>query len=94
MTTVTTAAQRRAILANAHAAYLATGKPTTRKERNAKYDVLEDALRASNAITKTDQLYDVYQDGTTLCIRIAVLDADDFDVIELDAYGNTLRGQE
>lgn len=95
MTTETTAAANRRILANAHATWLATAKPTTRKETRAKCDALETALRAAGAIAETDQLFDVYQDSTTtLCIRIDVLDADDFDVIELDAYGNTLRGKE
>ena len=87
----TDASQRRTILANAHAAWLAA----TPKKDKAKDDALETALRAAGAIAETDQLFDVYQDSTTtLCIRIDVLDADDFDVIELDAYGNTLRGQE
>lgn len=91
MTTETTASANRRILANAHAAWLAA----TPKKDKAKANALQTALRAAGAIAETDQLFDVYQDSTTtLCIRIDVLDADDFDVIELDAYGNTLRGKE
>lgn len=89
MTTVTnptSAAQRRAILANAHAAYMATRK-------NPKVDAvhnLKQALMQTGNAQITDWVKDVRLEGTTI---VAVIDmATSVEVIELDAYGNTMKG--
>lgn len=92
MTTVTSpskapngpaAAQRRAALANAHAAWFATPNKATANI------ALHSALVAANYIESVDQIT-TRLDGTTIEILV---DADDFvEVIALDAYGNTLKG--
>ena len=86
MQTKTTAAERRAILANAHAAWIATSKdPKVDAIHN-----LKQALVQTDYIASHDIITDVRLEGTTVCIFI---DCDDFkEGIELDAYGNTLRG--
>ena len=85
MTTTLTAQQSRTILANAHAAWIATAD---KKDTNP----LRRALVAAGYIETTDLLEEVWMEGTTICIRV---DADGFfETIELDAYGNTLRGKE
>lgn len=88
MTTTLTAQQGRTILANAHAAYLAT-------RMNPKVDALHNlkqALVQVDFIASHDFIKDVRLEGTTIWILI---DADDFEeALELDAYGNTLRGKE
>lgn len=85
-TTLNTAANRRRILANAHAAWIATSKdPKVDATHN-----LKQALVQTNYIASHDMITDVRMEGTTVCIFI---DCDDFkEGIELDAYGNTLRG--
>ena len=84
MTTVH-ASQRRTILANAHAAWHATAN---KKDTNP----IRRALVAAGYIESTDLLEEVWMEGTTICVRV---DADGFfETIEIDAYGNTLRGQE
>ena len=87
MTTLT-AAQTRALLANAHAKWIATSK-------NSSIDAvhnLKQTLVQTNHMESHDVITDVRMDGTSICITI---DADDFvEAIELDAYGNTLRGAE
>ena len=86
LATLNTAANRRRILANAHAAWIATSK-------NPKVDAihnLKQALVQTDYIASHDMITDVRMEGTTVCIFI---DCDDFkEGIELDAYGNTLRG--
>jgi hypothetical protein len=84
MTTVpSTAAQRRAILANAHAAYMATA------DKGAAKVALYNVLVEGDHIASTDQIM-VRMNGTTIEILV---DADDFvECLELDAYGNTLKG--
>jgi hypothetical protein len=85
MTTLT-AAQRRAILANAHAAFL-NATPGYPIERNA---ALNDALLTTGFVERTDNLCNFRLEGTTVCVTV---DADDFqEGIELDAYGNILKG--
>jgi hypothetical protein len=84
MTTVQ-AAQRRAILANVHAKYFSS--------RRTGDDSLAVAcaLTAANVISSTDRIVDITFEGTTLVVHI------DYDktleAIELDAYGNILRGE-
>ena len=85
MTTAQTAAQRRAILANAHAAWIATADKTNTNP-------IRRALVAAGYIEYTDLLEEVWMNSTTICIRV---DSDGFfETIELDAYGNTLRSKE
>lgn len=87
MTTLT-AAQSRTILANAHAAWIATSK-------NPKIDAthnLKQALVQTGFAESKDWVKDVRTEGTTIVI---VIDFDEgVELIELDAYGNTLRGKE
>lgn len=84
MTTVQTAAQRRAILANAHAKYF-----SSRRTGDDSLAVAR-ALTAANVISSTDRIVDITFEGTTLVVHI------DYDktleAIELDAYGNLLKG--
>lgn len=82
MQTKTTAAQRRAILANAHAKYFASRSSTT------DIAALQKALVDANLIALTDSVINTTWDGTLLLVTIDI----EFDVIEIDAYGNTLRG--
>lgn len=78
-----TAAARRAALANAHAAWFAT------PNRPAADIALHAALVTANYIESVDQIT-TRLNGTTIEILV---DADEFlEVIELDAYGNTLKG--
>lgn len=86
--TTTTAAGNRRILANAHAAWIAT-------RMNPKVDAihnLKQALVQAGFAESTDWVKDVRMEGTTIVI---VIDFDEgVELIELDAYGNTLRGKE
>ncbi len=83
MTTLT-AAQRRAILANAHATYLASHHPVAATAN------LGQALKQTDMIGVADTVTEVQLDGTT--VRVFV-DCDDWiEVLELNAYGNVLRG--
>lgn len=84
MTTIaSTASQRRAALANAHAAWFATSHKATANI------ALHAALVKANHIESVDQIT-TRLNGTTIEILV---DADDFkECIELDAYGNTLKG--
>lgn len=86
MTTVMAASQRRTILANAHAAWHATRMtPAFDAVHNLKQSLVQ-----ANYMASHDIIADVHLDGTTICIRI---DADDFfENVEIDAYGNILRG--
>lgn len=83
---MTTAANRRKALANAHAAWMATSKnPNVDAVHN-----LKQALLQQGFVDATDILEDVSMDGTSIVMRI---DFDEgFEVIELDAYGNILQG--
>lgn len=83
---MTTASERRQALANAHAAWIATSKnPAIDAVHN-----LKQALLQQGFVDATDILEDVTMDGTTICIRI---DFDEgFEVLEIDAYGNTMQG--
>jgi hypothetical protein len=86
MTTVTlTASQRRTILANAHATFL--GDTRQRAER---YKALLTALHFASAIAPEETISAAQLEGTTLCVRIQPSQ----DLMEIDAYGNTLRGAE
>jgi hypothetical protein len=81
---MTTASQRRAILANAHAKYFNSHRNTD--------DVLAvaRALTETNYISSTDRITSIEMDSTTLCVRI---DYDEtLEAIEIDAYGNVLKG--
>lgn len=78
------AASRRAILANAHAAFYAA-TPHHPNERNA---AMEEALKLTNTIHEDAEIADITKDGTTLLITLYGT----FEVIALDAYGNTLKG--
>jgi hypothetical protein len=80
--TPTSAAERRAILANAHAKYFAS-----RRTGNDSLDVAH-ALTRANVISSTDRIVDIVFDGTTLVVTIDP----ELDVLEIDAYGNVLRG--
>ena len=82
MTTSTTAAQRRAILANAHAKYFSSHRAIVDSQAVAK------ALVDANLIALTDRIVDIMFDNTSLLITID----ESFEVLELDAYGNVLRG--
>jgi hypothetical protein len=82
MMTTVTAAQTRAILANAHATYHA-GHP----DINATSKLVQ-ALKQTNMINATDSVWDIQNDGTTLLIILQSRE-----MLELDAYGNILRGQ-
>ena len=84
MTTLT-AAQRRRILANAHARYF-----NSRRSGNDAV-ALAKAFKEANCMGQGDLVVDVQMDNTTIVVTI---DTDDnFRVtVELDAYGNTLRG--
>ena len=87
MTTVmlnTRAASRRAILANAHAAFYAA-TPAHPNERNA---AMEDALKLTNTIQEDAEIADTTKEGTTLLITMYGT----FEVLALDAYGNILKG--
>ena len=83
---MTTAADRRQALANAHAAWIATSKnPAIDAVHNLKQVLVQQGFADS-----TNILEDVTMDGTTICIRI---DFDEgFEVLEIDAYGNTMQG--
>lgn len=87
MTTVQTAAQRRAILANAHAAWHATRmNPAIDAVHN-----LKQALVQADMIASHDFIADVRLEGTSIQILV---DCDNWrEVLELDAYGNVLKGQ-
>lgn len=78
MTTVT-AQQRRAILANAHAAYFGS-KRTQQDASN-----LQIALTQNQIITKP--ITSVHMDSTSIVIVLSD------ETLELDAYGNILRGE-
>lgn len=86
MPTTQTAASRRAILANAHAKWIATSK-------NSAIDAvhnLKQSLVQVDQIELTNTITDVRMDGTTICITV---DCDDFvELMELDAYGNIISG--
>ena len=81
--TTQTAASRRAILANAHAKWIATSK-------NSAIDAvhnLKQALVQGNLVQVAEMIVNVRMDGTTVRIEF-----DNDYIIELDAYGNTHRG--
>lgn len=81
MTTLT-AAQRRAILANAHAKYYYCPIPAGRDA------VFEELLRAADVIPSALKVTEITQEGmTTLLIKLS-----DGSAILLDAYGNMQRG--
>ena len=83
MTTMT-AAQRRAILAYAYTLWRASENSVAAR------NTLAQALKQTDMIAITDTVTEVWLDGTTISIFI---DCDEFEeVIELDAYGNTLKG--
>ena len=86
LTTLNTAANRRRIRANAHAAWIATSKdPKVDATHN-----LKQALVQTNYIASHNMITDVRMEGTTVCIFI---NCNDFkEAIELDAYGNTSKG--
>lgn len=85
----TTAAQRRAILANAHAAWFNSSNKIHDRMQYTKD--IKAALVETNMIALTDEIVDVRLEGTTVCV---FLDCDDWrEVLELDAYGNVLKGQ-
>jgi hypothetical protein len=80
----TNAAQRRAILANAHAKYFASHRTGDDSLAVAR------ALTAANVISSTDRIVEITFEGTTLVVHI---DYDkELEAIEIDAYGNTVRG--
>lgn len=82
MTTLT-AQSRRALLANAHAAWIATSKdPDVDAVHN-----LKQALVQGNLVQVAEMIVNVRMDGTTVRIEF-----DNDYIIELDAYGNTHRG--
>lgn len=87
MTTVQTAAQRRTILANAHAAWHATRmNPAIDAVHN-----LKQAFVQTDMIASHDFIADIRLDGTSIQILV---DCDDWrEVLELDAYGNVTKGQ-
>lgn len=88
MTTVQTltAAQRRRILANAHAAWHATRmNPAVDAVHNLRH-----ALVQTDTIASFVTIADVHLEGTTICVRIDCGDYNEH--LELDAYGNILRG--
>lgn len=81
MATLTTlsASGLRRTLANAHAAFLA-------KSNALPCLALEEVLRATRVVTEEAFLVNVTMAGTTICCQF------EDEVIELDAYGNFLRG--
>ena len=82
MTTLT-AQSRRALLANAHAAWIATSKdPDVDAVHN-----LKQALVQGHLVQVAEMIVNVRMDGTTVRIEF-----DNDYIIELDAYGNTHRG--
>ena len=84
MFTAQTSAQRRAILANAHAKYF-----NSRRTGDDSLAVSH-ALTRANVISGTDRIVEITFESTTLVVRIDHDKA--FEAIELDAYGNILRG--
>lgn len=82
MTTVQTAAQRRQILANAHAKWMAQDSVIPSL-------ILEKTLMEVGTISEDDFVVEVGTDGATT-IQILL---DTGERLELDAYGNVLRGQ-
>ena len=84
-TTLNTAANRRRILANAHARYF-----NSRRSGNDAV-TLAKAFKEANCMGQGDLVVDVQMDNTTIVVTI---DTDDNfrETVELDAYGNTLRG--
>lgn len=85
ITSQTTAAQRRAMLANAHARYFNSRRSGDDAVALAK------AFKEANCMGQGDLVVDVQMDNTTIVVTI---DTDDNfrETVELDAYGNTLRG--
>lgn len=83
-TTLNTAANRRRILANAHAAYYSA----TPKYPNERIAAMEEALKEVGRIDKDAEVCDITKDSTTLLITLY----NSFQVISLDAYGNTMMG--
>lgn len=80
----TTAAQRRAQLANAHAQYF-----NSHKNGDAAL-ALFNALTLNNVVDAGCHLADVQMDSTTIVVTV---DTETFrETVELDAYGNTIRG--
>lgn len=75
MTTLT-AANKRRILANAHARYF-----------SAAGQWMEEDLKLGQAIAQNDSVVAITRDSTTLIITTAL-----GETFELDAYGNTIRG--
>jgi hypothetical protein len=83
-TTRFNAMKTRARLANAHADWYGTAN---RDEA----DIALEAVLISTGVIQADQIVDaIHKEGTTLCID--VLTETDVEVIEIDAYGNVIRG--
>ena len=78
----------RAILANAHAAWIATSK-------NPKVDALHNlkqSLVEADYMELTDGIENVSMLGTSIQVTIDTYE-DYVECIEIDAYGNVLRGK-
>lgn len=75
--TTVTAGQRRRILANAHARYF-----------SAAGQGFEADLKLGGAIAQNDSVVTIARDSTTLIVTTVLGEH-----FELDAYGNTLRGE-
>lgn len=88
MTTLT-AQERRVILANAHAKWIATRMdPNVDAVHNLKLALLE-----ANLVQLTDSIEDVRNHGTTIVITVYTDGEGEFnEMLELDAYGNFIRG--
>lgn len=84
MTTALSAPQRRAILANAHAKYF-----NSHHNGDAAL-ALFNTLISTNTVDAQQHLADVQMDSTT--IVITVNNEHLRETLELDAYGNVLRG--
>lgn len=82
MTTIQTAAQRRQLLANAHARWMAQDDVIPSL-------ILEKTLMEIGVLSEDDFAVEVGTDGTTT-IQILL---DSGERLELDAYGNVIRGQ-
>ena len=71
---------RRALLANAHASYLSASP-------HLSFHELELTLHATGTIAETDNLVTVSLDSTTILVELQT-----GELLELDAYGNVIRG--
>jgi hypothetical protein len=79
--TTGTAAEARRLLANAHAKWFSA------ENSNGNFD-LNHVLTETGTIGKNDTVQELAVDGTTLCILL-----ESGELLELDAYGNVVRGQ-